>query len=478
MQLRKIICALTVLISQAIPVVANLTPNQTDELTPIIQNGSLPFDVEISLMPTQLPNGVHSGSKAIYGGKWFFIGGRTNGLHGFATDNFPPQAQNTSLFVVDPVTWNVWSRSLTDLGSGLTQAQIDTLSVTSPQYFQPNNTGPTLYITGGYGIDTATGLYTTKPILTAIDLPGLMNWVMNPLSSTTAAQFIRQITHPMMQVTGGWMTQIEQDKPILLVFGQNFDGVYNPASSNGVYTEQVRPFNINDNGRFLSVDILPPKPSVPNPNYRRRDLNVVPAILKEKGHYKNRLIAYSGVFTLGTGIWTVPVEIKPNGKSSMANPLKSGTFKQGMSNYICSRLPLFSKSKGSMYTLFFGGISYGYFEDGVFQTDIEFPFINQVTAIQIDKSGTYTQYLLNGTYPLIVSTQSNPGNPLLFGAAAYFFEAPVPLYANEIVNLDAITEPTVVGYIVGGIQSTVPNTFVITDSAASPYIFQVTLVPR
>jgi hypothetical protein len=35
----------------------------------------------------------------------------------------------------------------------------------------------------------------------------------------------------------------------------------------------------------------------------------------------------------------------------------------------------------------------------------------------------------------------------------------------------------VVGFIVGGIQSTLPNTTAESDSAASPYIFTVTLVP-
>ena len=39
------------------------------------------------------------------------------------------------------------------------------------------------------------------------------------------------------------------------------------------------------------------------------------------------------------------------------------------------------------------------------------------------------------------------------------------------------TNAVVVGYIVGGIQSTLPNTNVESDSAASPYIFTVTLVP-
>ena len=49
---------------------------------------------------------------------------------------------------------------------------------------------------------------------------------------------------------------------------------------------------------------------------------------------------------------------------------------------------------------------------------------------------------------------------------------------NGVLNLDNIRQPTVIGHVVGGIMSTLPNTNDQTDSAASPYIFTVTLIPR
>ena len=131
-----------------------------------------------------------------------------------------------------------------------------------------------------------------------------------------------------------------------------------------------------------------------------------------------------------------------------------------------------------MYTVFLGGLSYGYYVGRDFITDAEIPFINQVTTIQYNKHGHFSQYLMEGEYPVIPSTGSNPGNPLLFGAVGLFIPSPAVLkYGKEVLNYDSLTIPTVIGHIVGGIQSTVPNTSVASDSAASPYIFTVTLVP-
>ena len=142
-----------------------------------------------------------------------------------------------------PLRQTVSSRPLADPRSGLTPRQIDLLSVTSPQAYQVD---ATLYMTGGYGVDTATGQFSTKDALTAIYVPGLMHWVEEVVANETAAQYIRQIFDPIFQVTGGYMAQAAQNLT-LLIFGQNFAGFYVP-SSNGVYTEQVRRFRIEDDG--------------------------------------------------------------------------------------------------------------------------------------------------------------------------------------------------------------------------------------
>jgi hypothetical protein len=260
--------------------------------------------------------------------------------------------------------------------------------------------------------------------------------------------------------------------PTLLIFGQNFQGFYN-SSSNGAYTQQVRRFDIFDDGKRLGVSVRPA--TEPDPSYRRRDLNVIPIM---GCNNIQGFIALSGVFTIPGGIWTVPVEITPNGIPSMANPNLPTTFRQGMNNYASAHAELFSK-KGDMYALLFGGLTYEYYQDGEFLTDLEIPFTNQVTCIKRTRGGIYNQFLLPTQYPVILSTQSNPGNQLLFGAGAKFVNAlDVPAYKNRVLKLKKIKKPTVIGYIIGGIQSTLPNTNDMSDSAASPYIFRVTLTPK
>lgn len=450
--------------------------NQTDTLSPILPGSELPFKISIQQANFSLPSGLQSYVSAIDEGKWLLLTGRTNGLHDFNNDNnnFPPNKQNVVVYVVDPQTGSLWSKSLADPSSGLSQSQIDLLSVTSAQSYQNDDT---LYVVGGYGVDSATGLFSTKSSLTAIDIPGLMHWVVHPSSGETAAQHIRQIFHPLLQVTGGFMSQVDSHKPTLLIFGQNFKGFYLP-SSNGDYTEQVRCFRIIDNGEQLYVLPLPSED--PNPNYRRRDLNVVPIIKKGSSSYEQAFVALSGVFTLEGGAWTVPVEISATGKTFMADPTSPFAFKQGMNNYACPTIGLFSRKSNDMYIVVLGGISYEFFSGNVLMSDPDLPFINQVTTIQIDKHDHYQQYIMEGQYPVILSTGPHPGNPLLFGAGAQFFPADnLSAYSNGVFQLDKFKGSRVLlGYIVGGIQSTLPDTLVSTDSAASPYIFSVFLEPQ
>jgi len=446
--------------------------NQTADLSPISSGKKLPFEVKVKLADFELPNGWHSGAFATHEGKWLLLAGRTNGLHGFNnnTNNFPPSQQNLAIYVVDPESGRVWQRNLDDSDSGLTQEQVDLLSVTSPQSYQ---SGQTLYMTGGYGVITATGQFDTKSALTAIDIPGLMKWVVR--GHGLAKKHIRQIFHPIFKVTGGFMAQYGKE-PTLLIFCQNFQGFYLDTLS-GDYTEEVRRFHILDDGKKLKIQVLKPDPKRPNPNYRRRDLNVVPYMQYCHSCIEPQWVALSGVFTLTNGAWTVPVTISPDGKTHMSNPSRRSTFKQGMNNYICPTVGLFSKITYDMYTVLLGGISYGYFDNGNFETDDELPFINQITTIRTDKNGITKQFLMKEEYPVILSTGSNPGNPLLFGAAAAFIPVrDFPAYENGVLQYEALCHhPTLVGYIVGGIQSTLPNTNTASDSTASAYVFEVYL---
>lgn len=448
--------------------------NQTPDITPILPGSELPFTVTVELADFSLPQGVQSYVYGEYNDKILILTGRIQGLHGFndGNNNFPPNKQNTTVFVVDLAKEKVYSRSLLDPSSGLTQEQVDLLSVTSAQHIQTHDT---LYITGGYGVDSSTGQFSTKNCLTAIDIPSAIHWVTHPKSSKKLSSSIRQVFDDTFRVTGGVMRN-GRDGLALLMFGQDFEGFYT-GGSNGSYTQQVRRFYIFDDGRDLSVKIINPIPFTPDPNYRRRDLNIVPTIRYQHCQLVEGFVALSGVFTLADGAWTVPVIISDEGSPSMADPNDPSTFKQGMNNYECATTELFSLKTGDMYVINFGGISYGYFQNRVFNTDPELPFINQITTIKIDKKGRFSQYLMGTEFPVIYTTEFNPPRQLLFGTDADFFPAHcIPKFQNNVLILDALPkEPVLVGYIIGGIQSSLPNTNFQSDSAASPFIFKVIL---
>jgi len=444
--------------------------NQTTNLSPVLSSNEVPFTIQIEQAAFSLPSGLQSYVVGTSDGKWLLLAGRIGGLHGFnsGTNNFPPDTQNTTIFVVDPTAQTVATRSLTNLAeSGMTQTQIDLLSVTAPQWCQSKDI---LYMSGGYGVDESGTNFTTKDALTAIDIPGMMHWVVNPTNGETAVQYIRQI----FQITGGVMVEPSPNH-VFLVFGQDFEGA-NIFTPDVTYSEQVRQFRIIESKRRFSFVAGKTLPATPDPDYRRAGLNVVPII--ENG--RPSFAAFSGSFTTNFGIWTIPVEINSRGVPTEASPTNATTFMQGMNNFNCPTLQLYSQKERNSYTVLMGGISFGFFAtNGAFETDAELPFINQVTTIKRDRHGVFSQYLMNAQYPVILSTESNPGNQLLFGSSAVLIPTPgLPAYRNGVLNYDRLkTNSVVVGYIIGGIQSTLPNTNVESDSAASPYIFKVTLIP-
>lgn len=443
--------------------------NQTATVSPILPGSELPFEISVRKAGFSLPQGLQSYVYAKHQNKLLLLTGLVQGQHSFKI------GRNTTAFVVDLFEGTTISRSLLDPASGLTQAQIDLLSVANAQFIQTNQT---LYITGGYGIDTATGEFSTKNCLTAIDIREMIDWVTHPESSTQLASHIRQTFDDAFQVAGGNMRKGKNGR-ILLIFGANTVGAISPTT-NPIYTEQVRRFFIHDNGKELSVSFEDPIPFEPNPNYRRRDLNIVPIIQKHGKCLCPAFAALSGVFTLTDGVWTVPVTITADGRPSMANPKKSRTFKQGMNNYECASAELFSIRTGDNFVILFGGISYGYFQNGVFKEDPGLPYINQITTVKIDQNGDFTQYIMDAEFPVIRSRTANRGNRFLFGTDAKFIPAQcVKIFPNDVLSFDALpNQERFIGYIVGGIRSTLPDTNSPTDTGASPFIFKVFLTPK
>jgi hypothetical protein len=441
--------------------------NQTDDLSPIVQASSLPFSAQIEspigsgdTLPT-----LQSFAKAQINGEWLLVGGLTGGMHNLVT-GFNPTYQNTSVFVVDPSTQQVWSRSLYDANSGLTQDQIDSLSSSNTEFTQQ---GSHLYIAGGYGQSTTTGQYQTYSNLTSIDISGLMNWVKG--GAGTAVGNIRQISDPMFQVTGGEMTTTSTGQT-QLIFGQNYPASYDPRQT-GTYTEQVRSFSIVDNVSALSVTNA--VYGAPQDDFRRRDLNVVPMIQNVNGQLVQKVQALAGVFTPSFGAWTVPVTIDANGTATEPDPTAADTFKQGMNSYRSANIELYSAKSNTMHTLLLGGISYEYYDPASHQilSDIQLPYTNDCTDVVTDPTGKMTQYLLSTTFPNIAAPTN--GNPLLLGAETEFFlKDGIATYSNGVIDLDAITGPTLIGYLFGGIAADAPDG---GNTTASNEMFPVVITP-
>ena len=463
---------------QFVLVVALLAPairlsaaNQTATFSPLLPSSSLPYRIELREVATpnfDLPT-LHSYAVGNFDNKWLFISGRTNGMHDFAdaADNFPVQHQNRDVWVVDLETKQSWSRPLDDPTSGLSESQIVSLATTNNQFYQRNET---LYVTGGYGALENGVDFDTFDALSAINLPGLGEWVMNGTGS--AAANIRQIHDSIFRVTGGSMQEI--DGRTHLVFGQDTIGAYTPFGD-GEYTNQVRSFEIVDDGTVLSFDNF--SATDPVAAYRRRDLNVVPMLRPDGiGGVEEGLLALSGVFTSSVGAWTVPVEIDANGQPSMANPNDAATFKQGFNGYHSAKLGLFSEESGAMHEVLFGGISLQFVDEstGQVMTDNALPFVNDITSVQIDAQGNYSQHHM-GFFPELFDQD---GVRLRFGANSEFLISDdIPLFENGVIDFDQIASgTTVLGHVFGGIMTNGPHTRRGAASSASDRIFAVTLV--
>jgi hypothetical protein len=454
--------------------------NQTDTLTPIQLNGSLPY--RISLEPydfgaAELPT-LHSFAAGHHDGKWVLVAGRSNGLHGFETagaNGFEPEFQNREVWIIDPVNQQSWHRSLEGAGGGLTTVELNSLTPANNQFYQR---GQRLYMTGGYGVQTTVGgnpINGTFDRLSAVDLPGIINWVMT--GDGVAKDHIRQISSPSFRVTGGAMCEMVGRTH--LVFGQDFSGNYNP-NKNGSYTNQVRSFTIVDDGTSLSIS--DPTSTAADPNFRRRDLNVFPVMVPGSGGTPDEgLVVLSGVFTPppSIGAWTVPVEIDSSGNPTMSDPNNPATFKQGFNNYHSAKLGLFSDSSGEMHELLFGGISLQYLNTDTMQTETDFglPFVNDITSVVIDPAGNYTQHWL-GEFPEVNDLD---GKRLRFGANAEFFPADgIETYSNGVIKLDELIGPTTLGYIYGGIIANGPHTRSgdpPATTSASNIVFTVVYTP-
>lgn len=412
----------------------------------------VPFSIQIkqSASITNAP-ALHSGVFVSYNNKWIFIGGRKNGLHGFQPPfAFPASSVNDKIYVVDPVTDQSWSVSTSTLPKNISEP----VASSNMQFYLSDTT---LYMIGGYGWKDSIADFVTFPTLTAVNVKGLMNAVIqgNPIGS-----YFRQIRDERLAICGTHVQKI--DSTYYLVFGHRFDGRYDRSSTTGFhvqkYSNDIRKFNIADNGTNLSI--INYSADHDTINFHRRDLNVIPQryFNGEKG-----LTAFSGVFQYDVNLpYLTCINISKTGS------VVDQSFNQNLSQYHSAVAAIYDSVPGKQYNVFFGGISL-YYIDTISNTQVKdtaVPFVNTISIVVRDKNNAYAEY------------NSNTTMPALLGTNAYFFPASgTPLIFDEIIDYKKLSDNHLIGYITGGIDTPDPN-ISLSDpslSSANSLVYEVWL---
>ena len=412
------------------------------------------FTVQIEpLIINDVPN-IHSFSWGkTSDGKWLIFGGRIDGLHqrqpSFA---FLESSNNKNVFLIDPINNQTWSASLSVLPSSV----YEQLQSTNQEFYQRNKT---LYIIGGYGYSATQNDHITYPNLTAIDLDDLAVAIIN---NTDVSSFFRQITNDNLAVTGGHVGFL--DNIFYLCGGQFFKGRYNPMGPNNGpgfiqnYTDEIRKFEINDDGTTISINNY--TASNDTDNLHRRDYNMAPQIFPNG---KSGFTIFSGVFQKNVDLpFLNTVDITDTGYTVNNN------FNQYLSQYHSAIVPVFDIANNAMHTIFFGGMSqYTLDNNGNLVQDDNVPFVKTISKVTRSGDGA------------MIESKLSIEMPALLGSGAEF----IPLLGNdyyidgEIVNLNNLPlGNTLIGYIYGGIESSLENIFFINDgtqSIASNQIFKV-----
>lgn len=370
---------------------------------------------------------IHSGAYIHYGNYWVFVGGRQNGLHGFQPPfAFPNNGINNNLYVVRPSTNEIWSAPLNQLPDSIREP----LTCSNLQFVLRDSM---LYLMGGYGWKNEVNDFVTFPSLIAINLNNVIPAV---ISGGSVLPFIRQITDQRLAVCGAHAVQ--DDSSFALVFGHRFDGRYNRMNGGGFftqqYTEEIRRFDITDDGNTLGVqDYRVIRDSF---DFHRRDYNLLPQLFPfgDKG-----FTAFSGVFRRNIDLpFFSCISIWGN------NYIVHNAFQQQFSHYHSAVAMLYDSSAILQHNLFFGGMSMYYTDSisGQTVTDSLVPFVNTISDVVRNLDNTYFEFL------------SDEKMPALMGTNAYFMPAPgIPLIWNDIIDLNALPDSAMIGYIMGGIES-------------------------
>lgn len=419
----------------------------------LFSNAQNTFDYTLELLPVNVTNlpGLHSFAFGQHQDKWLLIGGRKDGLHARQPFNaFPSTNNNTDLYVVDVNTNQLWSASLNSLPIGIREQ----LQSTNMNFFQDVNN---LYIIGGYAFSASANGHITFDKLTAIDVSGLIQAIINNQPITS---FFKQIANSNFANTGGQLGKI--DDTFYLVGGHRFDGRYNPMGNptfTQTYSNQIRKFKIVNSEASLSIINYE---AITDPvHLRRRDYNLIPQIFPDGQH---GYTISAGVFQIGADLpFLYPVDIKASGHTPITN------FNQYLNHYHNAKACLHDQAQNKMYNLFFGGISQYYYNNGQLLQDNSVPFVKTISMLQRNSDGSLEEFLL----PIEM--------PGLKGASAEFIpNQNLPHHPSEIIKLNDITaDEFIIGHIVGGIDTNSLNPFSnnqTSTTSASANIYAVKLI--
>ena len=495
------------------PGLVKAQPAQTPQ-TPPPATGDVPYSLGLQAFTIAGYPGLHSFAMAGSPNQVVLLGGRTNGLHGFAPSvdaaqapSFPKASANDTVYVLDLVNRKLLGQAKV---TGLPQPYLSQFQATNLQYLLQDGF---LYVVGGYGPDPTTGTMVTLPYLTAVDFAALVKTVTTggTLDAVFSQANMASFQHPALAITGGDLEV--QNGAFLLMYGQLFNGEYTSNGGGTVqqeYSNSIRVFSIQatrgTSGIQLQASYTGAFPNVtsgmdPDNPYHRRDLTIKPA-LDPTG--TPRIGVYGGVFKGGKMQgYVTPLYVTP-GSNVGLNVAEDTSAAQLLSQYDCATLQLWSKTKGAMYSTFLGGISQFYWDpscnclkgdavnlstkpvDGL-------PFISSISTFRVTSAGS-AQYLHQGAaFPPAGAEPTCPGTSggtvtsQYLGAETKFVPAAGLASTNDVLLLDNLTTPTVLGYLIGGIAAwcppvngkAVPNCYAsgLGTTCASSQIYQVTLDP-
>ena len=416
-----------------------------------LAQSTFPYDIVLTpVTVTGLP-GLHSYAFAQNNGKWLIIGGRKDGIHARQPFNaFPGSENNTDIYVVDIATNQFWSASVNVLSTGLQEQ----LQSTNMNFYQDDDT---LYIIGGYAFSVSANDHITHDKLTAIDVPNLINAIIN---GTSISSYFKQIVNPNFAITGGQLGKIGND--FYLIGGHQFDGRYNPMNNPTfiqTYSSSIRKFQIDNSGTQLSISNY--SEIVDATHLHRRDYNLVPQV------FSNGELGYtisSGVFQISADLpYLYPVDIKAS------EYFPQTQFNQYLSNYHSGSVGLYNATLNEMHSLFFGGMSQYYYQSGTLIQDNTVPFVKTISRVSRLADGTLEEYQLPTEMPA------------LKGSGAEFIpNENLPHYSNEVIQLANITaNEFIIGHLYGGILTTSASAFTDNQTnltSADTSIYEVKLV--